>query len=212
MEGILGIFAKATVGTIGLAVTMVSASAATTVRIEDFVASNNTPIAAGFGNAGPVSLNWDPFNSAATRLLKWNGAYSGRDGAWCNSGINCAVDLRVSGSNSVTLSGFRFGGWPNADRTVTFSVIDLANNQTISAGTPFVSGTLGYVQQISFTSSQGFRIQFGPDGFNGGINDIQFNSAPLSAVPEPQSWALLIGGFALVGSSLRVRRRRVSFT
>ena len=31
------------------------------------------------------------------------------------------------------------------------------------------------------------------------------------AVPEPASWALLIGGFAMVGATLRTRQRRVQF-
>jgi hypothetical protein len=31
------------------------------------------------------------------------------------------------------------------------------------------------------------------------------------AVPEPASWAMMIGGFALVGASLRKRRVAVSF-
>ncbi|MGL6044521.1 MAG: PEPxxWA-CTERM sorting domain-containing protein, partial [Sandaracinobacteroides sp.] len=33
-------------------------------------------------------------------------------------------------------------------------------------------------------------------------------SPPVSAVPEPASWALLIAGFGLVGGSLRSRRSK----
>ncbi|HMI20661.1 MAG TPA: PEPxxWA-CTERM sorting domain-containing protein [Sphingomonas sp.] len=34
---------------------------------------------------------------------------------------------------------------------------------------------------------------------------------PNAAVPEPASWALMLGGFALVGGVLRTRRRSVAF-
>jgi hypothetical protein len=32
-----------------------------------------------------------------------------------------------------------------------------------------------------------------------------------AAVPEPASWALMIGGFGAIGASLRLRRTAVSF-
>lgn len=35
--------------------------------------------------------------------------------------------------------------------------------------------------------------------------------APAGAVPEPASWALMLGGFGLVGGAMRARRRSVAF-
>ncbi len=32
-------------------------------------------------------------------------------------------------------------------------------------------------------------------------------SAPGGAVPEPASWAMMVGGFSLIGGALRSRRR-----
>jgi hypothetical protein len=33
----------------------------------------------------------------------------------------------------------------------------------------------------------------------------------LSAVPEPTTWAMMIGGFAMVGANLRRRRTTIAF-
>jgi len=46
------------------------------------------------------------------------------------------------------------------------------------------------------------------DLYNGGAPIRTFEAA---AVPEPASWAMMIGGFALVGRSMRRHRTRVSF-
>ncbi|WP_244646360.1 PEPxxWA-CTERM sorting domain-containing protein [Sphingomonas sp. CFBP 8760] len=35
--------------------------------------------------------------------------------------------------------------------------------------------------------------------------------AAIAAVPEPASWALMLAGFTMVGTAMRVRRRRVAF-
>lgn len=40
---------------------------------------------------------------------------------------------------------------------------------------------------------------------NYGVNNIQASLTPLTAVPEPSSWALLVAGFACVGGAMRRR-------
>ena len=43
------------------------------------------------------------------------------------------------------------------------------------------------------------------------IDDINFTAIRSSAVPEPASWAMMIGGFALAGGVLRHRRAALRF-
>ncbi len=43
------------------------------------------------------------------------------------------------------------------------------------------------------------------------IDDLSVLAAPVSAVPEPASWALMLTGFALAGAALRRRRAIVAF-
>ena len=73
----------------------------------------------------------------------------------------------------------------------------------LPAGVTFAD-VLADVDQIEFTT-------FEPDMFYGfTIFDVagdNFTVSPAAAVPEPASWAMMIGGFGLVGGATRSRRR-----
>jgi hypothetical protein len=59
------------------------------------------------------------------------------------------------------------------------------------------AGFLGYTQHTSINS------------FESGAFEV--TSRPSGAVPEPASWALMVGGFGLVGGAMRRRATRVRF-
>jgi hypothetical protein len=64
-----------------------SGAQAITIKVEDITLPSNGNIIQnvlpGFGSSGPVTLDWDPFNSTSTALRNWNsGGYSNRDAAW----------------------------------------------------------------------------------------------------------------------------------
>lgn len=44
--------------------------------------------------------------------------------------------------------------------------------------------------------------------FNSSANSFEFDNIATAAVPEPATWALMIGGFGMVGFGLRRRRRQ----
>lgn len=193
------------------------AASAAVVNLDDLVGfSNGTAIqtaAPGYGSEGPVTLNW---HSTTYPLLLWNGDYSGRSAAYCNSGAGCTLDMTVDAGYSMTLASFFLGGWPNTDRTISWSVIDLFDSSVVASTLDaFVSGTTGVVNTIGASSTAGFRILFGPDGFNGGINDITYSYARLgdgggddggaSPVPLPAAGWLMIAG---LGGLAALRRRR----
>jgi hypothetical protein len=56
--------------------------------------------------------------------------------------------------------------------------------------------------RMTFVSTLGGRL-------NTGLDNISLS--PFGAVPEPSSWALMIGGFALAGAAMRRKRASVSF-
>jgi hypothetical protein len=190
-----------------------------------------------FGDAGPVSLNWNPNNSSSTGLRKWHypfwatvyptgpqslwETYSGKGGAYCASGAttSCLLDMQVQGGYTVSLDSFFLGSWiepPQATvpppfdpadytRSIAYSVIDLADDSVVASGTPLVT-LLGSVINVHATSTVGFRISFGPDGYDGAINDItyRFDRAEPVSVPEPGTLAL--GALALAAASCTRRR------
>ena len=63
---------------------------------------------------------------------------------------------------------------------------------------------------INVTTNAGLRLQWGPDGYNGGIDNLSFSTALVEpgAVPEPATWAMLIGGFGAIGATMRRRGPR----
>jgi hypothetical protein len=188
------------------------ASSAFTVKIEDagFTTNNNfIRSVPGFGNSGPVSLNWDPFATDNRALLNWRNQYSGRDAAYCGitAASLCTLDLTVDSGFSVTLDSFWFGSFGGANRSVDWSVVDLDGGVTVASGPGTAVGAAGTTVNLGLSSTTGFRILFSNDGVNNGINDIVYRSAPLAPIPEPGSWALALNGLGVVGAVMRRRRR-----
>jgi hypothetical protein len=131
-----------------------------------------------------------------------------------------ALDSVGGYSLSFTIDGSTF---TQADITTTPSTVLL-----------LITGTTG-AEQLKFSNSSGFGdgeeggsidlanggfvLSFEPPGIGGDLDLFAFgdpdNSAALmghyiatqSAAPEPTSWALMVGGFGLVGGVLRNRRR-----
>ena len=96
-------------------------------------------------------------------------------------------------------------------------------------GANFTSGSAGNVQLFvngqlfdGYLSEQGGFFGFVSDtaistielrarqgaGYTYTFDDLTFST---SAVPEPASWAMMLGGFAIIGSAMRRRRTNVSF-
>jgi hypothetical protein len=129
---------------------------------------------------------------------------------------------KLSFEYSTDATGLSNGTW------TTFSALDFAailSNGT-SAGTA-LNGNLAANRKDIFASITGLSIaQGGSFAFRWtdldvgasdqglGIDDLTLTAGlvpPVSPVPEPTGWALLIGGFGLTGAALRRRASRVAF-
>ena len=113
------------------------------------------------------------------------------DGASFDIGSNTLNLTITSGTDSWTgagFNGYEFSG--------------------LSAGGPWT----GYSLSTDFSGLDTSRVTFTPDAVFVNMQGITPNSGQsftislLSGAPEPSTWALMIGGFGLVGGTLRRRR------
>jgi PEP-CTERM motif len=115
-------------------------------------------------------------------LLTWIDA--GRPAGCCGGNQSYQVFIDDGSSLSPVLyDGTTTTSQPWTARTADFSI-------NLRAGTSY---TLTFQGLESVTDQTSF------------IDAVSLDLAPLSAVPEPASWALMIAGFGLVGASMRRR-------
>jgi len=174
------------------------------INFEDDHSGSGTPIAKNYGS---IVGELDTFleDSAGNRLLFWPDSFSGAPGAYAATGVG-SITLTPLGGRTVTLNTFFLGGWPNQDRNISYAIDDLATDGVdFSSPNALVPGAGGTTVVSFMTSAAGIKITFGPDGFNGGINYINYSlSAP---IPEPETWAMLGLGLGLLGFGVRRARR-----
>ena len=146
---------------------------------------------------------------AAGAFTYFNYVPDGLTVAYTNgSGISQTVGITAVAGVTYTLSvqlGFR------KDITDTSPVSLL-----VGAGGAFATGTplqfsgdwSTYTATYTATAADAggaITILLGPSGAQGDFDDVRL-SDDAAAVPEPASWALMIGGFAMVGTAARRRR------
>ena len=176
-----------------------------TVKVEDSNVANWSGIQManpGFGSSGPISLNWDPYNDFFSELLAYDSGYSGGAAAFCFNGnfVSCALELSMTAQNNIIkLESFTLGfyGYGNY---IDYSVTDLATETIVTSGSPWVDGQFTTLIDVNASSEEGFLILFGPDGFNGGINNITYSyQSTIVTVPTPLPTAVWLFGSGLIG-------------
>lgn len=178
--------------------------------------SDRSPIPQDYGDQSNLNVIYGTRNlsgGVVGDLLFWatgylnttDVAYSSFDGNFIGE-----VALIPAPGNQVTLNNFTLAPWISS-RSTQFTVFNGDFSSILaSSGGEFTLAT-GFNMLVSpLTSTNGIRIQFGPDAFNVGIDNIDFDVAPIpvsSEVPEPSTAALLVSG--LGGAALLLRRRKL---
>jgi len=133
-------------------------------------------------------------------------------------GISSTLDF-AHATTSVTSGGTVGSTWFGWEiQTYSFSVADLpltAGTYYLTLASPVSSG--GWIYWDIGTGSSAAYMPWSPPGDltpseNSSSNAFQVvghtqEITPTPAVPEPASWALMLGGFGLVGAALRGARR-----
>lgn len=98
----------------------------------------------------------------------------------------------------------------------TWSALGSSSGSCYSGG----CGSTGWIQSsYSIATAGNYQLRFGVTNWNDtqfesglAFNGVTIGDTPVpTGVPEPTSWAMMIGGFALAGGALRSRRTRVAF-
>ena len=149
--------------------------------------NTNTSVSALWGT-GAGSVQW------------WADSYSTLTSViFGTSGQQVGVFLKPLSGYQVTLNGFDLGMYPNSTHQSQVTIADGLSNTLLSTGFQNFPGNVPTHFAGPYTSASGIYVLFGPDGYNGGIDNIDFTVSAVSAVPEPSTWAMMILGFAGVG-------------
>ena len=124
------------------------------------------------------------------------------------AGVWYRLDQQINFVDSV------YGG----DDQVSYSLFDAGGSQIGSTlTTSWDAGNLGSDRfypgaTLTPVNQLNFRTAFTTPGTGFYIDDVSYSAsnAP-AAVPEPASWAMMIGGFGLAGAAMRRRRATVAF-
>lgn len=172
---------------------------------------------AGLATTGVLtSGQWTPGNATLTgtstgiNVFTIDGSRYSDLYALTFAGPGTGAIVNISGTSFSNFANINFGSL-SPDQVVFnfFEATDLSMNGMNVAGSILApnarvqlygGSVAGSVIADSFTSN-GTRI--GGNAFSG------FNPQQTAPVPEPATWALMIGGFALIGLMLRRRSRRL---
>ena len=180
--------------------------------------SNNSNFDQSYGDqAGlDISYRWltgQGNSSVSSNALNYWDQYGSLQGvAWGGTSSGFGVPeitflLTQPGTSTLTLNGLDYAGYASINRPTSFRVYDLDYNLLFNSGNVVAPGIGSQSIAFGTSSVSGLRLQWGPDGYDAGIDNLSFSlSNVVSPAPEPTTWLMMIFGFGMVGSVLRRRK------
>ncbi len=172
---------------------------------------NYVHIAQSYGDVvGVIDVSYSaPRLTDSNSLRWWDNSYNTLYGvAWADSSdgdSKARIDLKPLNGQAVMLTHFDMGAYPNTTRGTTITISDLSGNVLMSyAGNIGQMGNMPNSFDGNWTSASGIRIEWQDSAFNVGIDNITYQMT--SAVPEPETYAMLMAGLAAVGWMARRRK------
>lgn len=196
---------------------VLAAAAAVTFAVP---ASASVITLSGVTNNGPGDFTWnyqgtlgpDEGVRSGDRLIIFD--FAGYiDGSIFTPSANVVGSVENTSAGAFVTPGF------NDDPNITNLVFTYVGPDFRNEGGPFLPfdfNGLGARSQFSATTVDAFftlTTKNNPDGVPGGSNTAVFTlgqvTVPTAAIPEPATWAMLLGGFGMLGAATR-RRNRVA--
>lgn len=169
---------------------------------------NGTHINQAYGDvAGVVDVSYSQPSNSGESLRWWDTSYNDLYGVLWADGSDgdsrARIELKPLNGGAVALTSFDFGAFPN---NTLGTVIDV---YAIGGATPLFhyDSTVGAPPThssppVNVSSPDGLWIEWKNSAFNVGIDNIVFS---VQAVPEPTTWALMLGGLGLLAAAGRRR-------
>jgi len=208
----MGFFKSTVVGAFAAAALALSGgvASAATLTFDDVDLGGAGYAALSPAYAGFTWTNWAIINGPVYGESGYaNGVVSGDQVACgCAGDFSQTVNTISSATAFTFVSGYFTSAWNDG---ATLDVRGyLGATQTNSAaftldttGPSFLTFGWNGIDRLEFEISGGTQSGYPGLGDYFGADDLTFDTA---AVPEPASWALMIGGFGLAGAALRRRR------
>ena len=169
--------------------------------------SGSSAINQGYGDIdGIVNVSYfDTNKPGGGKLYWWDRDYNDLKGVvWSGSSHGRIEISPVAGR--VTLDSFDMGAWINASRATHVRITDIGATTTLFAYDGKVGNLSSHTSfSPAVSSSRGLWIDWYEDAYSVGIDNVKFT---ISAVPEPDTYALLIAGMGIIG--VIARRKRLS--
>jgi hypothetical protein len=130
--------------------------------------------------------------------------YNGR--AFYSSQPSTSTVLNLGG---VTAFSLNYGSYGDSNGPVTFTLNDGSTYATTFPAAYDATSFLGFTSNVGISS-----LTIGNPNTSYGITDVlNFQVGSIAPLPEPSTWAMMIGGFGMIGGSMRSARRKtkVSF-
>jgi PEP-CTERM motif len=145
-------------------------------------------------------------NTSSSSLQTWSTGYDDLSYSawWGQQGGNdrAQVTLESVGGSAVTLTSFDLGVWSNGRGVPeTVRVLEIGQSTPVFTQSFSENANLHHTFTVNLTSTSGFVIEWTSPWWVS-IDNIDSTAAP---VPEPGTWALMLGGLLVVGALARRR-------
>jgi hypothetical protein len=181
----------------------------------DVVCSSAAVIRQSYGDGPGVDVSYATYNYPAgslnvAELRYWGVGYGDLSGVvWGgNNGFDYSsrITLTALPGYEISLLSFDIATYLGASGHSPVTIESLGGDGILAADIATLSPAHNHVDVGSGYFADGIALNWGPDGYNVGLDNITFDVRALGGIPEPEAWTMMILGLGAAGSLIRRRR------